>query len=773
MMQRIMKEKNTDTQLGDQIDWRELLLLLWDGRHVIAACTGLFLTAAIAYAMTLTPIYRANGFVLFEETAKGIPNLDDTTQTIGSDSSAAKELFVVKSRMVLGNVVDELDLTTVSQPTHFPLIGAAMARRHASDGIAAPPFGLKSYAWGGEQIKVSYLQVPRNYLDQPLELIVLSEQQFSLSHNGQKLLTGNIGEPSFGLSGTMEIIVDRLIARPGTRFNVQKSPRFNTILALQSALSVSEKGKGTGILEIAFDGPERQHIVKVVDSVAANYYYQSVRRLADKAESSLTSLDQKILAAKLKLSRAEAALNNYRSERNSVDLPLEAAAALESLVQIEADINAMSINEAGLARRFMPEHPNYISFTIQQENLQLQRDRLNTRLTQLPEVQKKILSLTRDYETTQAVFVSLDNRRQELEILKASSVNNVRLLDSAGIMPGIEATKPKLIAVLGALLGGMLGVMIILLRFRLKSGIIDPKAFSRIGLTVHTTIPYSENELTRTPSGKQFKSFRRSTRTDEKLRINVLACDHPDDASIEAFRNFRIRLRFLMMNAKNNLAMISSGSPGVGKSFVCANLATVAAKSGQRVLVVDGDLSSGHLHRSFGVNPHNGLAEVLAGTIGINDAISTTMVDNLHFMPSGEMPINPSELLAGPALSKLTKWLSAVYDMVIFDTPPILEVTDAAIIGRHCGTKMMIARFEQCTIREITAAKSRFNLNGVDIDGIVFNAVRKKAENYYHDEKLLHGNYYQAPTRLQTSMPIDPTIVSTEELESLGILRRK
>ena len=535
MMRQIMKEKSTDTQLGDQVDWRELLFLLWDGRHVIAACTGLLLTAAVAYAMTLTPIYRANSFVLFEDTAKGIPGPGDTAQIIASDSSVAKELFMAKSRMVLGNVVDELDLTTIARPNHFPLIGAAIARRHASDGIAAPTFGLESYAWGGELIDVSYFQVPKSYLDQRLELIALSEQRFSLSHNGQKLLTGNIGEPSFGLSGTMEIIVDRLIARPGTRFNVQKSPRFNTILALQSALSVSEKGKGTGILEIAFDGPEQQHIVQVVDSVAANYYYQSVRRLADKAESSLTFLDQKVLAAKLKLSRAEAALNNYRSERNSVDLSLEAAAALESLVQIEADINAMSINEADLARRFMPEHPNYISFTIQQENLQLQRDRLNTRLTQLPEVQKKILSLTRDYETTQAVFVSLDNRRQELEILKTSSVNNVRLLDSAGIMPGIMTPEPKLIAVLGALLGGMLGVMIILLRFRLKSAIIDPKAFSRIGLTVHTTIPYSENELTRTPSGKQFKSFRRRTRTDEKLRISVLAYDHPDDVSIEAF----------------------------------------------------------------------------------------------------------------------------------------------------------------------------------------------------------------------------------------------
>lgn len=773
MMQRIMKEKSTDTHLGDQIDWRELLFLLWDGRHVIAACTGLFLTAAVAYAMTLTPIYRANSFVLFTDTAKGIPGPGDTTQIIASDSSAAKELFVAKSRMVLGNVVDELDLTTIARPIHFPLIGATIARRHASDGIAAPPFGLENYAWGGELIDVSYLQVPKSYLDQRLELIALSKQRFSLSHNGQELLTGKVGAPSFGLNGTMEIIVDRLIARPNTRFNVQKSPRFNTILTLQSALSVSEKSKGTGILEIAFDGPERKHIVKVVDSVAANYHYQSVKRIAAKAESSLIFLDQQILAAKLKLSRAEEALNNYRSERNSVDLSLEAAAALGSLAQIEADISAMSINEADLARRFMPEHPSYISLTIQQENLQLQRDRLNARLTQLPEIQKKILRLARDYETNQAIFVSLDNRRQEIEILKASNVNNVRLLDSAGIVPGIVTPEPKLIAVLGALLGGVLGVMTIFLRLFLKSGIIDPKAFTKIGLTVHATIPYSEKERSLTQSDKPYGNLRSKAKINEKLRPTVLAYDHPDDDSVEAFKNFRICLRFLMMNAKNNLVMISSGSPGVGKSFVCANLATVTAKSGQRVLVVGGDMRRGQLHDSFGVSPRNGLAEVLAGTIGISDAISTTMVENLHYMPPGEMPLSPSELLTGPALSKLTKWLSAVYDIVIFDTPPILAVTDAAIIGSHCGTKMMIARFEQCTMREITAAKSRFNLNGVDIDGIVFNAVRKKAGNDYYDEELLHGNYYQAPTRVQASMAVDPTIVSTEELESLGILRRK
>ena len=759
-------------QFDDEIDLRELLGVILDGRHIIAVSVALFAAMAVVYALVATPIYRANGFMLVEDAAQGVPGLDDTAEIIVSDSSSATELFVIKSRTVVGKVVDELDLTTSAKPIYLRFIGEAMARRHSGAGLADAAFGLDSYAWGGEQIIVPYLQVPRGYLGQPLELIALGGQQFSLSHNGQRLLTGAVGEPAFGLDGGLEIRVDRLTARPGTRFGVKKSRRFDRILALQSALSISEKGKDSGIIEIALEGADRGHISEIVDSVAANYHFQNVSRLAEEAGGSLAFLEQQIQGVRAELSRSEEALNDYKSEHSSVDLPLEAASALDSLVQIEADISAMLINEAEISRRFMPEHPNYRSFKLQQEGLLRQRDKFNVKLAQLPDTQKKMLRLRRDFEASQAIFISLDKRRQELSILKASTVGNVRLLDSAGVMPGIVAPKPKLIIVLGSLLGGMFGFMIVALRFFLKSGIIDPKVLTDMGLTVHATIPYSENEISAKPAGASPRNFRFKEKAKNRPNYRLLAHDCPDDSSVEAIRSFRTCLRFLMTGARNNLVMISSGSPGVGKSFVSVNLGAVIAKSGQRVLIVDADMRKSYLHRTFGVSPENGLAEVLAGTLCVSDAIRETVVGNLHYMPRGEVPINPSELLMGPMITKLTEELSEDYDLVIFDTPPILAVTDASIIGAHCGTNMMVARFETCTVKEIAAAKNRFNLNGVDIRGVIFNAVQKKAGSYYYDEVFAYGkdlgDYLKSPARARANMAATQNILSPEELDALA-----
>ena len=759
-------------QFDDEIDLRELVGVILDGRHIIAVSVGLFAAMAVVYALVATPIYRANGFMLVEDAAQGVPGLDDTAEIIVSDSSSATELFVIKSRTVVGKVVDELDLTTSAKPIYLRFIGEAMARRHAGAGVADAAFGLDSYAWGGEQIIVPYLQVPRGYLGQSLELIALGGQRFLLSHNGQRLLTGTVGEPAFGLDGGLEIRVDRLTARPGTRFVVKKSRRFDRILALQSALSISEKGKESGIIEIALEGADREHISEIVDSVAANYYLQNVNRLAEEAGGSLAFLEQQIQGVKAELSRSEEALNDYKSEHSSVDLPLEAASALDSLVQIEADISAMSINEAEISRRFMPEHPNYRSFKLQQEGLLRQRDKFNAKLAQLPDTQKKMLRLRRDFEASQAIFISLDKRLQELSILKASTVGNVRLLDSAGVMPNIVAPKATLIIVLGTLLGGMFGLVLVALRFFLKAGIIDPKVFTGMGLTVHATIPYSENEISERPADASPRNFRFKEKAKTRPNYRLLAHDCPDDSSVEAIRSFRTCLRFLMIGAKNNLVMISSGSPGVGKSFISVNLAAVSAKSGQRVLIVDADMRKSYLHHTFGVSPENGLAEVLAGTLDVSDAVRETVVDNLHYMPRGEVPINPSELLMGPMFTKLANELSEAYDLVFFDTPPILAVTDASIIGTYCGTNMMVARFEACTVKEITAANSRFNLSGVDIRGIIFNAVQKKAGSYYYDEVFAYGknlgDYHKSPARARANMAANQNLLSPEEPEALA-----
>ena len=728
-------------QFDDEIDLRQLLGILLDGRYIIAASVALFAAAAVAYALLATPIYRANGIILVEDNAPGVPGLDDMAEIFASESSSATELHVIKSRMVVGQVVDELDLTTSAKPIHLPVIGAAMARRHSGVKLADAAFWLDGYAWGGERIKVSYLDVPRGYLGETLELVALGGDRYLLSLGDRELLKGSIGEPAFGLDGELEIVVDSLTARTGTRFEVKKSGRLYTVLGLQATLSVSEKGKDTGIIEIALEGPDRDYIAEVVDSTAANYYFQNVKRLAAEAESSLDFLDQQIPRVKADLALSEEALNDYRSERTSVDLSLEAQAALDSLVQIEADISAMSISEADISRRFTPEHPNYISFKRQQENLQQQRDKLSGKLEQLPDTQKRILRLKRDFEVNQAIFIALENRRQELSILKASTVGNVRLLDSAEVMPDTVAPKRALIAVLGTLLGGMFGLVVVAMRSFLKAGITDPKIFSDMGLMVHATIPYSDSELAVRPTDMPFRRLRSKEKIKKQQKYNLLAHDHPADLAVEALRSLRTSLHFSMMDAKNNLVMISSASPGAGKSFVSVNLAAVIAQSGRRVLIIDADMRKGYLHRRFDNGPENGLAEVLAGTLGVTEAIRGTPVEGLDYLSRGKIPSNPSELLMGPGFTKLVESLADSYDLVLFDTPPILAVTDASIIGAYCGSSLMVGRFESCTAKEIAAANSRFELNGIDIKGIVFNAVQKKAGSYYYDYGYYNYEY--------------------------------
>ena len=461
-------------QFDDEIGLRQLLDVLLKGRYIIAAFATLFAALAVVYALLLTPIYRANGFVLIEGNAQDLSGLDGTPEIIASKASVAQELQFIKSHMLVGNVVDELDLTTHISPIYFPLFGAALARRHSGVEPNAPFFGLDSFAWGGETFHLSYLKVPRKYLGQSLDLVVLDGLQFYLSHNGNKLLKGSVGEMALGLEGEIQILVDSLVARPGTRFEVKKSGRFDAMLNLQTTLSVSEKGKDTGIIEIALEGADRDYVLEVVDSVTNNFYLQRMQRLASEAESTLDLLEQRILDVKADLSYSEEALNNFRSQRDSVDLSLEAGAALDSLVQIEADISVMSIDEIAIYRRFTPEHPSYISLKRQQENLKQQRIKFRAKLSELSELpelselsatQKKILHLMRNFEAHQAIFLALDNRRQELSILKASRMGNARLMGEAVVLPNIVSPKRKLNAILGILLGGMLGVMIVLLRF--------------------------------------------------------------------------------------------------------------------------------------------------------------------------------------------------------------------------------------------------------------------------------------------------------------------
>ncbi|HBY1693419.1 TPA: polysaccharide biosynthesis tyrosine autokinase, partial [Klebsiella pneumoniae] len=148
-------------------------------------------------------------------------------------------------------------------------------------------------------------------------------------------------------------------------------------------------------------------------------------------------------------------------------------------------------------------------------------------------------------------------------------------------------------------------------------------------------------------------------------------------------------------------------------------------------LLVDTDMRKGYTHKLFSVSNENGLSDFLSGKVELSKTVKNISQVDFDFISRGISPPNPAELLMHRRFGELITWASQNYDIVILDTPPILAVTDAAIIGHYTGTTLLIARFEQNTAKELEVSVKRFEQSGVIVKGCILNGVVKKASSYY------------------------------------------
>jgi len=278
--------------------------------------------------------------------------------------------------------------------------------------------------------------------------------------------------------------------------------------------------------------------------------------------------------------------------------------------------------------------------------------------------------------------------------------------------------------VLGAtLFGAFFAVTLVLFRKALNKGLENPEAIERLGLPVYASIPYSVLQ-----HAEEAKGNRGHGRYNP---AGLLSLSHPTDLAIEALRSLRTSLHFAMLEAPNNRLMISGPSPLVGKTFVSANLAAVIAQAGQRVLLIDVDMRKGYLHKVLRVSAEHGLSDLLVKRCDLKAAIHKTGIENFDVIGRGQIPPNPSELLMHANFSALLEQVSGLYDLVILDTPPLLAVTDAAIVGRLAGTNLIVTRFGMNPAREIELTRRRFAQNGIQLKGVIFNGVKRRASAKY------------------------------------------
>jgi tyrosine-protein kinase Etk/Wzc len=706
------------------VDEKSLAQVYWtlfQARILISVITIGFVLLGVTYIAFATPTYRTDVVVQVEETSKGVAGISELAG-LSAGLPSDTEMEILRSRGLIGAVVDDLNLVLIAAPRRFPLLGA-LAKRYTGAGPAPAPklLGLGSYAWGGERIEVQRLSVPGELLNQPLTLTAGKDGRYELSGpKGELLVAGEVGRAAVGGQGAepVEIYVADLVARPGTRFTVMRRGRLRVIEDLQARLAISEKGRKTGVLSVSLAGPDPILAATILDAVAITYVRQNVERKSAEAAKTLEFLETQLPTLKANLDVAEAALKEHQTQKGTLDLSRESQAMLQRTVDIERSLSEAELQRADLRQRFTDNHPTLMSLSEKIAKLRADRAAMDSKMRDLPATELESARLTRDVKVASELYNLLLNRAQELRIVKSGTIGNVRILDRAAIPDRPVSPVTPLVLFASLLAGLATGVVVAFGRKSLYAGIDDPETVEHLtGMTVYATVPRSPKQAS-------------LTRNSGRRARSVLAAVAPDDPAVEAMRSLRTGLQFALLEAKNNIVVITGPTAGVGKSFVTVNLAHVIASSGRRVLVVDGDLRRGCLHRYFDAERSPGISDVLAGSVPLVGAVMKSSLENLDWIATGKIPANPAELLASERFERTLEELASRYDLVLVDTAPILPVTDAAVIGRIAATTLLVLRAGAHPVREILLSVKRLAQNGARVHAAVFNDVSGAGARY-------------------------------------------
>ncbi|EPX1257941.1 polysaccharide biosynthesis tyrosine autokinase [Klebsiella pneumoniae] len=692
----------------DELDLGRLIGEIIDHRKLIVSITAFFTLLALVYVVFSTPIYQADALIQVEQ-KQGNAILNNLSQMLpDSQPQSAPEIALIQSRMILGKTVDDLNLQTIIKKSYFPIFGRGFARLLGENEGSLSISRLYVHNVGNDSVK--------------LKLTVRDGKHYEIDFNNKKI-NGYVGQ--LYENDDFSIKVDKMDAKPGSEYNIYYESRLKAISDLQNTLSVADQGKDTGMLTISLTGEDPSIIERIVESISDNYLAQNIARQAAQDAKSLEFLNKQLPQVRSDLDIAEDKLNQYRRKNDSVDLSLEAKSVLDQIVNVDNQLNELTFRESEISQLYTKEHPTYKALMEKRKTLQEEKAKLNKKVSTMPETQQEILRLSRDVESGRAVYMQLLNRQQELSIAKSSAIGNVRIIDNAVTQPKPVKPKKVLIVLLGFVFGGVISICIVLLRVFLRRGIESPEQLEELGINVYASVPVAEI-ISKTASKKG--TF---TKKQNDFDKGLLALVNPTDLAIEAIRGLRTSLHFAMMESRNNILMISGASRNAGKTFISSNLAAVISQSGKKVLFIDTDMRKGYAHKLFNVQPENGLSDYLSKRIELEKVIKQTSIAGLEFISRGMIPPNPAELLMHQRMGEFLNWANEHYDMVILDTPPILAVTDAAVIGNYAGTTLLVARFELNTTKEMTIAFKRFDQSGINVKGCILNGIVKKASSYY------------------------------------------
>ena len=721
----------------DEIDLLGLLDVVLDAKWMIVGTTAAALLLGGSYAFLSRPVYEANTLIQVEDSEMGAAGaLGAASSLFEIKSPASAEMELLRSRLIVGKAVDDLQLYISAEPKRFPFVGNWLASRATS--LAQPGFlGLNGYVHGTETIRVSLLDVPASLEGETLRLVAQTGGFALQDSQGQTLVEGSVGQTlSWGQGAQAgRIAVHQLEAMPGAHFELVRHNRLEVLEKIQQELKIAEKGKQSGVIAITLQGTDADQITQVLQSVGSNYVRQNVERKAAEANKSLDFLNTFLPTLKKQLEASETAFNQFRNQRGTFDLSTEGKLALTSSVELQTQLLQLQQKRRELSSQFTASHPSVQVIDAQIATLNKEIASINNRVKVLPNVEQDLLRLTRDVKVNSELYVGLLNSAQQLRLVREGKVGNVRVVDPAVTQSNPVAPKRPLIVALSAILGLLGGVAVAFIRQSLNTGIKESADIEvQTGLNVFATVPHSEVQ------SKLFENIQQKAPGQ-----HLLAVTHASDPGIESLRSLRTALQFALLNAPNNVVLFTGPTPGIGKSFVSANFAAVLGAGGKRVLLLDADLRKGYINQYFGLPRGPGLSELIAGTQVFKDVVKRDVAPGVDMVPTGALPPNPGELLLSANTNQLLQQLAAQYDLVIVDTPPVLAVSDTQVLAPLAGTVFLITKANVTTMGEVHESVKRLKQAGVNVKGVVFNDFMADKRRYggygYRYSRYRYTNY--------------------------------
>ncbi len=560
----------------------------------------------------------------------------------------------------------------------------------------------------------------------------------------------------------------------------------------------AEPIKGTNLLRISLQNKDPERAAKILNRLSYEYIEQNLNVAKAEASQAKGFVEKQLEAVKTDLDNSQSAMERFKSregvtilsedmktrvdrlsavETKRVQIEMERKALEAILLSLESNkelaltgnnmanpavaefgrrLAELQVQRASMLNYHTEDHPSIIkiNMSIKEAKLRLKKEaegalgdlRIKEKtlagiiggyeeeIKKLPQAEQELTNIMRTLTVSEGIYTFLLKKEKEAEIAMASEVGNIRVIDAA--IPPEKPIKPNktMNIILGAIVGLFLGIG---LSFFIEH--MDDTVKGRDEAERHLALPvFGILPLVGHKNG--FLINKKRLAETQQRNILLMAQERPRSYIMEAYRTLRTNIQFFEMDKRNQVILITSAIVGEGKSITAANLASVFAMDGARTLIIDADLRRPMQHKIFNSPQEPGLTNILTGRLNWSEVLFKPDLDALSLIPSGPIPPNPSELLGARRMDELLTALKESFDIIILDTPPVVGLTDAMVLGQKADGIFILIEVDKTPIKLALQARDSLKMVKANIAGAILNKVPMERDgygygygyNYYH-----------------------------------------